>query len=68
MTATESAPILDIESFVPASLRSLVDSRRDLGIAKDSELVEQIESSLLTFPTHHGLALQDARVALTRFR
>ena len=62
MTATASAPIFDIASFVPASLRSLADPQKDLPrIAKDPQLIAEIETSVHTFPTHHRLALQDAR-------
>jgi hypothetical protein len=57
VTATASAPIFDIASFVPASLRTLADPQKDLPrIAKDAELISEIEASVHTFPTHHRLA------------
>lgn len=63
MTATATVQAIDVASFVPASLRTLADPQRDLPrIAKDPELVAEIEASVRTFPTHHRLALQDARL------
>jgi modification methylase len=40
----------------------LSDPQRDLPrIAKDQNLIPEIEASLRTIPTHHSLQLQDAR-------
>jgi len=62
MTATAPTPIADPTIFVPAGLRSLSDHQRDLPrIARDPELVIQIEASLRHFPTTHRLILGDAR-------
>ena len=63
MTATATIPLIDTASFVPVSLRTLADPQRDLPrIAKDPKLVSEIEASVRTFPTHHRLVLQDARL------
>lgn len=63
VTASASPPVFDVASFVPAGLRNLADHRKDLPrIAKDPALVAAIEASLRTFPTHHRLRLQDARM------
>ncbi len=62
MTATVLTPAPDLTTFVPASVRSLTDHQRDLPrIAKDPELVAQIESRLKDFPTTHRLIVGDAR-------
>lgn len=63
MTAATSASLLDIANFVPAGLRKLVDPQKDLPrIAKDPQLIAEIEANLRSYPTHHRLALQDARL------
>src|SRR6202035_2226114 len=62
MTATASVHVFDTESFVPESLRTLADPQKDLPrIAKDPQLIAEIEASVRSFPTHHRLVLQDAR-------
>jgi hypothetical protein len=62
MTATASAQVFDLASFVPAELRQLVDAQKDLPrIAKDRALVAAIEANVRSFPTRHKLTLQDAR-------
>lgn len=62
MPTTASIPTLDVASFVPAHLRSLADPQKDLPrIAKDSNLVAEIEASVRNFPTRHHLIRQDAR-------
>ncbi len=61
MTATALASP-DITTFVPASVRTLSDHQRDLPrIARDPELVAQVEASLRHFPTRHRLVVGDAR-------
>lgn len=50
------------DAFVPESLRSIGDSQTALPrIAKDPELIRQIETSLHQMPTEHDLYLGDAR-------
>jgi modification methylase len=62
MTATVLTPVSDLATFVPASLRRLPDHQRDLPrIARDPDLIAQIEAGLRHFPTIHRLILGDAR-------
>lgn len=63
MTATASAPVFDLASFLPAELRKLADPQKDLPrIARDRALVAAIEANVRSIPTHHKLILQDARL------
>ena len=63
VTASASAPVFDVANFVPAGLRNLArPSKRPSANCKRPALVAAIEASLRTFPTHHRLTLQDARM------
>jgi hypothetical protein len=51
-----------LEEFLPDELRSLADPRRDIPrIAKDRELIEQIERAIRRIPTMHHLVNRDSR-------
>lgn len=58
-----SSKACDLDSFVPAELRSLPDLQRDLPrIAKDTRLTSVIEAAIGSIPTHHDYRLGDARL------
>ncbi len=62
-TVTQSADTTDeVWSLVPAACRDLADPQRDLPrIARDQNLMAQIESAVRSAPTRHDLHLGDAR-------
>lgn len=63
MDVAAATSVFDITNFVPLELRKLADPQKDLPrIAKDPALVAAIELNLRSFPTHHRLLLEDARL------
>lgn len=63
MTASPAKSLTDCAEFVPNELRELSDPQKDLPrIAKNPSLVAAIEANLRSFPTHHKLMHQDARL------
>ena len=54
--------INEVWSLIPAACRDLADPQRDLPrIARDQNLMAQIESAVRSVPTRHDLHLGDAR-------
>ncbi len=58
-----SSQACDLETFIPAELRSLPDLQRDIPrIAKDTRSTSVIEAAIGSIPTRHDYRLGDARL------